>query len=209
MVSRPLASEWIRSWLRELHLCAGLFIWLFAFTGLLLNHPQWKFAQFWASREQSVSHQDVLVPAQGNDLERARELLRQFDITGEIELVKSSPVDRRFAVRVVKPGKTIDVQADLDAGRATVEQIQINAWGVMHLLHSFTGVRMDDPEKTRDWAMTRLWSLFMDGVSVGLIAMTLSGLWMWYQHRRQRRLGLMSLALGILSCSIFTLGWMP
>ena len=200
-------------WNRLLHTYIGLylllFIWLFAFTGLLLNHPQWEFSQFWADREQSSLQQEFVPFDQGNDQERALNLMRQLDITGEIDHIELSPEDQRFAVRVVRPGEIIDVDADLSAGRATVDRIQVNAWGVMHMLHSFTGVRTNDPAKTRDWAMTKLWSLFMDGVSFGLIAMVMSGLWMWYQRRRNRRLGLLCLALGSVSCGLFALGLLP
>src|SRR5262245_57781806 len=44
-------------WNRKLHYYAGLylllFLWLFAFTGLLLNHS-WQFAEFWPQRKQST-----------------------------------------------------------------------------------------------------------------------------------------------------------
>jgi hypothetical protein len=37
-------------WNRRLHYYLGLYLlffcWLFAFTGLVLNHPRWAFAQF-------------------------------------------------------------------------------------------------------------------------------------------------------------------
>ena len=46
-------------WNRRVHFYLGLYLlfftWLFAFTGLLLNHPRWEFAQFWPSRIQSTA----------------------------------------------------------------------------------------------------------------------------------------------------------
>jgi hypothetical protein len=46
-------------WNRRLHYYLGLYLlffsWLFAFTGLLLNHPRWQFAQFWPNRAQSTT----------------------------------------------------------------------------------------------------------------------------------------------------------
>ena len=46
-------------WNRRLHyylgLCLLFFTWLFVFTGLLLNHPRWQFAQFWPNRMQSTT----------------------------------------------------------------------------------------------------------------------------------------------------------
>jgi hypothetical protein len=45
-----------------------------------------------------------------------------------------------------------------------VTTIHLNAWGMLDTLHKFTGVSMDDPARTRDWALTWLWSLSMDGL---------------------------------------------
>src|SRR5512137_2416896 len=55
-------AEAAKLWNRKLHYYLGLFtllfVWLFAFTGLLLNHP-WKFAEFWDSRQQSTSEREI------------------------------------------------------------------------------------------------------------------------------------------------------
>jgi len=45
-------------WNRRFHYFIGLYLlffcWLFVFTGLLLNHPRWQFAQFWPNRVQTT-----------------------------------------------------------------------------------------------------------------------------------------------------------
>ena len=44
-------------WNRKLHFYAGLFLlffmWLFAFSGLVLNHPTWSFAESWTNRKET------------------------------------------------------------------------------------------------------------------------------------------------------------
>ena len=82
----------------------------------------------------------------------------------------------------------------------------MNAFGVMDALHHFTGVSMTDPERERDWILTRVWSAAMDAVAVGLIVLVLSGLYLWYRLRRKRRLGLLVLGVGLASCAFFLLG---
>jgi hypothetical protein len=74
------------------------------------------------------------------------------------------------------------------------------------MLHTFTGVRADDPSQKRNWLLTVLWSLSMDAVAIGLAFMVFSSIWMWYRLRTKRRLGLMVLAAGILSCGFFAVG---
>ena len=115
-------------------------------------------------------------------------------------------IDERMEMRVVRPGRIIDIKADLAAGRATVEKIEPNLWGIMNALHQFNGVRMDDPNQKRDWFATTLWTLSMDALCVGLIVLVLSSLYMWYRLDTKRRLGSMALGAGILCCGFFVFG---
>ena len=45
-------------WNRKLHFYSGLFLvfflWLFALTGLLLNHPKWTFHENWTNRRETT-----------------------------------------------------------------------------------------------------------------------------------------------------------
>src|ERR1035441_6942576 len=50
-------------WNRKLHYYAGLsllfFMWLFAFSGLLLNHPTWSFVESWNNRKARKSEREI------------------------------------------------------------------------------------------------------------------------------------------------------
>ena len=194
-------------WNRRLHYYAGLyflfFTWLFVFTGLLLNHPRWQFAQFWPNRVQATTEQRVQAPAGGSDFERANDLMRQLRIAGEIQWPAQQPADGLFAFQVNRPGLILDIKADIEQGRATVQRTQLNAWGVMHLLHTFTGVRATDPRNTRDWTLTTVWALAMDAVAFNLIAMVFTSYIMWYRLRAKRLGGLVALLAGVISCGAF------
>ena len=136
--------------------------------------------------------------------------MRQLNISGEISWTTTDPKEDHFDFRVTKPGKWLTIKIDLKAQRATVEQIQTNVWGVLHIFHSFTGVRMNEPKEKRDWFVTKLWSLSMDAVCVGLLFQVFSSLYMWYQILPKRRLGLFFLIIGVFCCGLFVfgLGWM-
>lgn len=202
--------KWIETWNRKIHIYLGLyfllFLWFFSFSGLLLNHPQWSFAQFWASRQETSDVHTIQVPAAREDLARAGELMAQLDIVGEIEQINIVPVENRFNVQVVRPGKIINISADFAAMQATVKEIEINGWGIMNALHQFNGVRIEDQNLTRDWLPTIIWTLSMDGLCVGLIFWVLSSLYMWYRLDTKRRLGFMALGAGILCCGFFVFG---
>lgn len=197
-------------WNRKLHYYAGLyllfFICLFAFTGLLLNHPQWSFAQFWDSRRQTSYEREITAPGSGGDLGQARDLMRQLAITGEIEWTTTRADVNRFSFRVARPDHFWDVKADFDRQRATVQRTDLNSWGLIRSLHTFTGVRENDPRNSRDWFLTSVWAWTMDGVAVGLIFLVLSSFYMWYQLPQKRRQGMILLSLGALICTLFCFG---
>jgi hypothetical protein len=206
---RPWGDS-LRRWNRKRHYYLGLyllfFVWLFAFTGLLLNHSQWRFAEFWDRRRQTSDERDILAPPPGGDLAQARDLMRQLGIRGEIDWTTTRNDATRFEFRASRPGHIVEIKADLARNKATLKRIDLNTWGVVRILHTFTGVRMDDARNARDWVLTSVWAWTMDAVAAGLILMVLSSCYMWYELPQKRRFGVIALALGFLSCGLFCVG---
>jgi hypothetical protein len=199
----------LRAGTRKLHNYLGLyfllFVWLFAGSGLVLNHSKWSVAQFWKARHETAAERTIRAPVSGGDAAAAADLMRQLAIVGEVnEITRDST--GRFDFQVVRPGRVWRVEARLDSARARVTTIELNAWGVLDAMHKFTGVSMDDPSRTRDWAVTRLWSLAMDALSLGLVILVASGLYLWYRFPEKRRAGLVALTLGVASCAFFLFG---
>jgi hypothetical protein len=205
------AADVFLVWNRRVHYYLGLYLlffcWLFAFTGLLLNHPRWEFAQFWPNRVQSTTERAVRAPQGMTEIERANDLMRQLGIAGEIQWQAAQPAAAPFAFQVSRPGLVIDVKADLESGRATLQRNDVNAWGVMHVLHTFIGVRAGDTRNARDWTLTTVWALSMDAVAAGLIVMVFSSYIMWYRLKHKRRGGIIALLVGFLSCGAFLAGF--
>lgn len=200
----------LKVWNRKVHYYLGLylllFVWLFAFSGLLLNHSNWKFAEFWGNRKEATYERPIAVPVPGNDLVQANDLMRQLEISGEIEWTATRKDDSRLDFRVSRPGHIFEIKADFQQKQATVKRIDLNAWGVMRLLHTFTGVRMNDSRNERDWILTSVWAFTMDAVAAGLILMVLSSLYMSYELVQKRFLGTIILSLGLLICGLFCFG---
>ena len=202
--------KWLETWNRKLHIYTGLyflfFIWLFAFSGLLLNHSQWETFQFWQNRkEQTLTH--ALQPiVEVDDFARAEEVAKGLGLVGEIEAVQTFPKENRFFFRVLRPGNRDDVSVNMNTGQAEVKNIRTNTWGVIRFLHQFNGVRMDNAKEKRDWFGTTLWTVAMDGLCFGLVFLTLSSLYMWYQLKQKRRLGVAVLGAGVFCCAFFAFG---
>jgi len=199
-------------WNRKLHFYAGLFLlfftWLFAFSGLLLNHPTWSFAESWKNRQETNYEREITAPGPEvkGDLAQAREILRPLGIEGEILWTTTGTDPNLFDFQVRRPGHFFFINADFAKQRVTVRQSDVNLWGVIKVLHTFTGVQMDDPRNRRDWALTSLWAFSMDAVAAGLILMVLSSFYMWFKIPQKRLPGAVVLGLGSLSCGLFCVG---
>jgi hypothetical protein len=199
-----------RLWTRRLHTWAGLyllfFLWLFSVSGLVLNHSKWAVAQFWKARQESTTARAIQVPNATGDVAIAKDLMRQLAIAGEIGETKRRP-DGAITFDVVKPGRIVRVEARLDSARANVTTTRLNAWGVLDALHKLTGVKVDEPERRRDWVLTWVWSAAMDALALGMIFLVLSSLYLWYRLPAKRGPGLAALALGVLACAFFLYGF--
>src|SRR5678809_816549 len=77
-------------WNRKLHFYSGLFLifflWLFAFSGLLLNNPAWAFHEHWTNRKETNYERTIAAPGPEalGDLAQAHDIMSQLGIDGEI-----------------------------------------------------------------------------------------------------------------------------
>lgn len=203
-------SQKLETWNRRLHFYFGLyflfFLWLFSFTGLILNHPQWRFAQFWPERKESGFEKPIQPPTATSDVDRATEIMRELGLAGEIDWPAQKQAPGRLDFTVNRPGRTNRVSADLVQKRAAVQQIEINSWGVMYVLHTFSGTRINNPSATRDWTLTTMWVIAMDALAAGLLLMVFSSYYMWWRLKQRRWWGTIWLSAGVLCCGFFAIG---
>ena len=205
MASRNL-SRLVGVWNTKLHIYVGLFsllfLWLFAVSGVIMNHP----LRFGGPPTRSEFEQSVELPEQQGDQATAEALLGQLGISGEI--IFMVPKKDHLTFRVNRPNRRMVVDVDLQSRRALVKTAIPSMAGVLLALHTNTGVRTiwNEPEPHRDWVMTKIWSFCMDAICAGLIFLVLSSLYMWYQLKQKRLLGSIVLSLGTLSCAFFVWG---
>lgn len=199
-------------WNRKLHFYSGLFflvfLWLFAFTGLLLNHPEWTFHESWRNRHETNLTFSIVQPAPEltSDLEQARDLMRQMSIEGEILWTTIHADGRPFEFQVRTPRHFYFIKANVAQGRAEIRHAKVNAWGIAKILHTFTGNSSSDPRNRRDGFLTAVWAYSMDFVAAGLIFMVLSSIYLWLKQPNKLLPGAVCLALGSLLCGLFCFG---
>jgi hypothetical protein len=202
----------LERWNRKLHFYSGLFLifflWLFAFTGLLLNHPAWTFHENWQNRKERNYERSITPPSVNatDDLSLARDIMKQLQIEGDVLLTTTKTSPNQLVFQVRRPGHFFFINANWEQRRATIRQADVNLWGIMKTLHAFTGNIADDSRNHRDWTLTYVWAYAMDGIAAGLIFMVLSSIYMWLKFPDKRRLGIIVLSLGCVSCSLFCIG---
>jgi hypothetical protein len=196
-------------WNRKLHFYLGLyflfFLWLFSLTGLLLNHGQWSIARAANQRTETRYDQTIETPTGVTELARAREVMRQLNIIGEIDWPASQPAGH-LDFNVSRPRDASQVRVDLGSKRAAIQHFDNSGMAAFRIFHTFSGSRFNAPAARRDWIVTTLWVAAMDALSAGLIVMVLSSYYMWFRLKPKRRLGIGVLTGGAVSCALFLVG---
>ena len=207
----PSSVDRFDVWNRKVHYYLGLyllfFLWLFSVTGLMLNHQQW-FRNV-PERVETTYEEVIEVPSSSDPrLARARDLIRQLGLRGEIDWPETQPAGH-LDFNLSRPNGSAQVRVDLQAKRAIIRQFYNRPRLTFQVFHTFSGSRFNQPASRRDWIVTSLWVWAMDALAAGLIVMVLGSYYMWYRLKRRRTLGVVVLAAGFASCGLFLTGFLP
>ncbi|OFW28679.1 MAG: hypothetical protein A3H97_14745 [Acidobacteria bacterium RIFCSPLOWO2_02_FULL_65_29] len=203
------AGTVLEMWNRQVHYYLGLYffvsLWLFSLTGLLLNHPQWALSRI--PNDANPEYAIAIEPTSGDtDLARARDIVRQLGLKGEIDWPQSAQAPGRLDFNVTFPKRAMQLSVDLREGRATVRQIDRSLWSAVRITHTFSGSRYNTPGMYRDWLLTSMWVTAMDALAAGLLIMVIGSYYMWYQLKTKRASGWIALVAGFLSCGWIVFG---
>jgi hypothetical protein len=202
----PLVT--FEKWNRRFHFYLGrfflFFLWLFSLTGLLLNHGQWALAMAANQRSETRLEQSIRPPAGESDVARARDVMEQLHLTGEIDLPAQPQQPGEFNFNVSRPKDASQVRVNLNDGRASIQHFDNSGWAAFRIFHTFSGSRFNTPESRRDWMVTTVWVVAMDALAGALIVIVLGSYYMWYRFKQKRlRLGIVVLTAGYLCCAMF------
>lgn len=190
-------------WTRDLHLYFGLFIspfvLLFAVSAFFLNHAKVA-TEIATSVEafQSLAIPDGIEGSQGREaITRAQAILPQVGVTGEIGFTRFVRPTRHFVFPVSKPGTETTVDVDLVARSAVVSQRKTSFLEALAYLHKMPGPH--NVAIRGNWFAIRVWRLFADGTIYLTLFISVSGIYLWYALKAERRIGLALLATGSVS----------
>jgi hypothetical protein len=151
---------------------------------LLLNHAsKWKFANFWEDRKEKETVTSVHTTANLDSAALLKNIMQQLKIEGEV--TKAWITTDSIEFRVSIPGHERYLHVDLRKGICKQKEVIINWWGKIKNLHTFNGVKRENPDMQPNWIITNIWKFVMDGIAIGFIIMCISSWIMWYKLRKK------------------------
>ena len=173
------------------------FILVFAVSTLLLNHPGQPPPD--GSTRNTPAKQTVEIGTRRGvgTVEQARNILRQLGITGEIAYVRHLAREERLVIPVAKPGEVTTVEVDLQTGTATVNRQSQGLGAALIYLHKMLG-----PHNVKfrgNWIYMVGWGVLTDTVVYVLLFLAVSGLYLWWMLKAERKVGWVLLGGGALS----------
>jgi hypothetical protein len=187
-------------WTRDLHLCVGLFVSpfviAFAASVFFLNHAKVDPA----AATSAVTVRDLRIPAgldaaRGREAaDRARELVNQAGLIGEIGFVRYVRAEQRVVIPVSRPGLEATVDVDLARRIAVVSQRPTSLLESVAYLHKMPGPHNADLRG--NWFGIRLWRWLADWTVYLLLFISVSGVYLWFAIKADQWIGVALLAAG-------------
>ena len=189
---------------RDLHLYLGLFIspfiLVFSFSVFFLVHA-WLPKAGEKAAPRVVSNLPLppdLKSLSGRPLiEALRPALAQANVQGEVGWVQHFPKDDRLVIPVTVPGRVTTVTIRPSKREATVDQRETGLADALVVLHKAPGPHLTNIRK--NWFYMRVWSWAADATVYLLLFITLSGIYLWYILRAERKAGLVLMTAGAVS----------
>ncbi len=168
--------------LRAIHLATAAFclafLGMYSVTAVQMAHRRW------FPITPRVTRQTVPLAAALND---ARVVARQLNLRGELGRGRISAGQISF--RVARPGTVYLVTYRSDTGEAAVTATETGVAGALDRIHQSAGL-------TNRYLPLNAWSAILGLVSLGLLTIGATGLYLWFRNREDRLAGTILLVAG-------------
>lgn len=173
--------------IRNTHLLIGLFAFLFLLmygvSAVQMAHNKW------FSNKPAVSESEIaLTPRVADARVVARELMDRHGVKGELAQVRKTGPG--FSFRIVRPGTVYEVSYAAETGTAKVKTNVANFMGMLNRIHHIGGL-------WHEFTLTNVWAFFVALISVALIVLSLTGIYLWFKIHTERVIGIILLVLSL------------
>ena len=190
---------------RDLHLYLGLFIspfvLVFSISVFFLVHS-W-IPKLGAETVNTRVVSDARLPADLQKLsgrpliDALKPTLEKIHVPGEIGFVRHMVQQEKLIIPVSIPGRVTTVTINLATQEATVLTRETGLADALVTLHKSPG--QHGPDIRMNWFYMKLWRWFADATVYLVLFISVSGIYLWYMLRAERRVGLILLVAGTLT----------
>ena len=130
-------------------------------------------------------------------LDALSQVFEKANLQGELGFIVYHPKQNTLWTTVTQPGRLTDATLNLTTHTLELETRETGLWDATITLHKLPGPHLI--ELRGNWFPIQLWRLFADSTVYLLLFITLSGIYLWYVLRAERRIGLILLLTGALT----------
>jgi hypothetical protein len=172
--------------LRTIHLCTALFLsallLAYGISAVQMAHQQWI-----PLTEHTTGETFALTPGLTDARLVARDLMDRHSMRGELTLVSPSSEALRF--RVTRLGTVYEIAYSISSGGANVRTSTSGFMGVLNSIHRSKSL-------SHTYAPMISWTIMLGLVSIGLLTLGASGLYLWFRNHKERWIGAILLIIG-------------
>jgi hypothetical protein len=173
---------------RNIHLILGLFssVFLLAYG---LSAAQMAYPIYRPRMHETKS--ELTIPAEVELAPRpfAKWLMDHHDMRGDLQSVETSSTS--ITVSILRPATQHRATVDLSSRRAEIVTGRSNVIGMLNRLHHTGGL-------WHEYWPINAWGWFVAVVSIFLLIIPATGVYMWFKRHRERKLGTILFAAGLL-----------
>jgi hypothetical protein len=182
---------------RNLHLVFASFslpfLIMYAVSAVQMSHSTW------VDMKPVVRERQLQLPPGQSDARVMARAVMDSDASVRGEVANIQTNEAGLSLRIVVPGTVHDVRYNRESGLTQVKSSVAGVMGMLNRLHHWAGF-------WHETAAMKFWALAVVVVSAALLLLGLTGLYMWFTRRPERRLGLVLLGMNVVfAIAILTL----
>lgn len=183
---------------RALHLNFGLFIsplvLIFCISVLVLNHTGYVDSHYPIKKLPVIKTRIDKIPYDSSDLQTAKNIIQKLGIKGEIDYIFQN--DSQISFPVLLPGFTTSIKIDKQTNEVLITRKEEGTLRATNFLHKMPGPH--NVKLRGNSFFMKNWKLLADGVVYLLLFLSASGVFLWYFLKVERKLGWVSIVVGII-----------
>ena len=169
--------------LRNLHLAFAMlalpFLLMYGISAVQMAHGTW-----FNVKPEVIERSVSLEPG----ITDSRQVVRRLALQGDLRSVQAS--GGNWQLRFVIPGTVHDVRYDSQTGVAHIKTSRSGFMGMINRLHHAGGM-------WADYMPLKLWGAAVGIVSLGTVGLAITGIWMWWLRKKERRFGLIVIVVNV------------